>query len=168
MNLWTEFAHKVEARLADGGTFAHITDWGGKLPGAAVRIAAVFHVARHAHGEPWAQPIGVDDMGAALSLADVLAAHALIAFDCMGADCALDDARLILSWVAREGLQEFTRRDCHAANRCRFARAEALQAPLDVLIERAYIRPRGRAVVKAAGRPSQAYEVNPLWTPKPC
>jgi len=163
MNLWTDFAHKIEAQLADGGTFAHITDWGGKLPGAAVRIAACFHVARHSHGEPWAQPVGADDMVAALSLAEVLSKHALLAFDAMGADAALDDARLILAWIARERLQEFSRRDCHAAHKHRFARAEELQAPLDVLVERGYIRPRGRAVVKAVGRPSQAYEINPTW-----
>jgi len=168
LGLLQQFAHKVEARLADGGTFAHITDWGGKLPGAAVRMAAVFHVARYAHGEPWETPIGADHMAAALCLADVLGKHALIAFDCMGADAAFDDGRVILSWVAREGLQEFTRRDCHAAHKHRFARAEGLQAPLDVLIERGYIRPRSRAVVKAVGRPSQVFEVNPLWLVKPC
>lgn len=162
MNLWTEFAHRVEAMLAPGGAFQSLTDWGGKLPGAAVRMAAVFHVARYAHGEPWETPIGAVDMAAALRLADVLSKHALIAFDCMGSDAALDDARLILSWVAREGLREFTRRDAHKAHQSRFRRAEEMDAPLDVLVERGFIRPRSRAVAKAAGRPSQVFEVNPI------
>ena len=160
---WTDFAHKNEAMLADGGTFAHITDWGGKLPGAVVRIAAVFHVARFAHGEPWAHTIGADDMAAALRLGAVVAKHALIAFDCMGADSALDDARIILSWIRREGLKEFSRRECHKAYQHRFHRAEMIDAPLNVLVERGFIRPRPAPITPGVGRPkSRTFEVNPL------
>jgi hypothetical protein len=65
-----------------------------------VRAAAVLHVARYAH--LYEHCIGAVDMSAAVRLGEVLSKHALIAFDCMGADAALDDARVILSWVCRE------------------------------------------------------------------
>jgi len=168
LDLWNAFAHSVEAGLAEGGTFAHITDWAGKLPGAVVRIAGVLHVARHAHAKPWTHTIGAVDMAAAVRLGEVLSKHALIAFDVMGADAALDDARVILSWIRREGLKEFSRRDAHKAHQHRFPRADCLDAPLDVLAERGSIRPRPAPITPGVGRPkSCTFDVNPLAMEKP-
>jgi hypothetical protein len=168
LDLWNVFARSVEAGLAEGGTFAHITDWAGKLPGAVVRIAAVLHVARHAHAEPWTHTIGTVDMSAAVRLGEVLSKHALITFDCMGADAALDDARSILSWIRREGLKEFTRRDCHKALQSRFSRADSLDAPLEILHERGFIRPKPAPITPGVGRPkSRMFDVNPLALERP-
>lgn len=164
---WHAFALEIEGGMAAGGTFEHITDWAGKLPGAVARIAAVLHVARYAYANPWQHDISPDDMAAAIRLGRVLSCHALIAFNVMGADAALDDARAILNWIQREGKEAFTRRDCHAAHKSRFNRSEALKGPLDVLIERGYIRPRARAIALRGGRPSQNFEVNPLWITNP-
>jgi len=162
LDLWNVFGRSVEADLADGGTFAHVTDWAGKLPGAVARIAAVLHVARHAHAEPWTHSIDSVDMAAAIRLGEVLGKHALIAFDCMGADSALEDARSILSWIRREALKEFTRRDCHKAHQGRFSRADSLDAPLDVLVERGFLRSRPAPITPSVGRPkSRTFEVNP-------
>ncbi len=156
---WQTFAHKVEAGMLDGGTFAHCTDWAGKLPGAVARIAALLHIARHATSGTWtAMPISHDDMTAALRMADALSAHALSAFDLMGADLALDGARAVLRWVKREGMAEFTFRDCQAANKHRFRRATEIEPVIEVLSERHFIRPR---VEKVAYRPSRIFEVNP-------
>lgn len=107
---WKSFAHKVEAGMREGGTYAHLTDWAGKLPGAVIRVAALLHIARHAR--PWKNEIGIEDMDAALRIADVLSIHALAAFDLMGADPALDGARVVLRWIKREGKPEFTTFDC--------------------------------------------------------
>ena len=40
---WLEFARVVEKDLREGGRFEYITDWAGKLPGAAARIAGLLH-----------------------------------------------------------------------------------------------------------------------------
>jgi len=157
---WKRFAHSIEAGMGPGGQFEHVTDWAGKLPGAVARIAAVFHVVRHADGQPWQYLVSAEDMAAAVRLGETLGQHALIAFDAMGADDAMENARAILSWVAREGLREFARREAHKAHQSRFHRAEEMNAPLEVLIERGYIRPCPRAT-GAGGRPSMRYEVNP-------
>lgn len=158
---WAVFANSIEAGMAEGGTYAHVTDWAGKAPGVVARIAAVLHVARYAHATPWNYAVDVESMEPAIRLGEVLAKHALLAFDCMGSDPGLDDARTILSWVLREAKATFTRRDCHAANKHRFPRADALDAGLDVLCERGHIRLKLQALRATAGRPSRTYEVNP-------
>ena len=40
---WREFALWVESAVGEGGELEHMRDWGGKLPGAAGRIAGAFH-----------------------------------------------------------------------------------------------------------------------------
>lgn len=158
LQAWQTFAHKVEAGMREGGTFSHATDWAGKFPGAVARIAALLHIARHALIRPWEHEISLADMAAALRMADALSAHALAVFDLMGADPALDGARVVLRWIEREGKPEFTFRDCHYAHKTRFKRAAELEPIIDVLIERHYIRQR---VAKVAHRPSRILEVNP-------
>jgi hypothetical protein len=159
LQAWQSFAHKVEAGMREGAAYAHLTDWAGKLPGAVVRIAALLHIARHALVKPWEKEISIEDMSAALRMADVLSVHALAVFDLMGADPALDGARVVLRWIEREGKHEFTFRDCHYAHKTRYQRTAELEPIMEVLIERHYIRPR--ALKQVQGRPSRFYEVNP-------
>lgn len=156
---WRKQEKVVELMLADGGLLADIRDWGGKLMGATARIAAVLHCARFAEVDPTPLEIGIEDMEAALRLAKCLTSHALIVFDMMGAEPALDDARRVLKWIQREQMPEFTFRNCHYAHKTRFKRAEDLEPAMNVLEERGYIR---RRMEKVSHRPSKIYEVNPL------
>lgn len=158
LQVWQSFAHRIEAGMREGGTYAHITDWAGKFPGAVARIAVLLHITRHALVRPWEKEVSLDDMSAALRMAEALSAHALAVFDLMGADPALDGARVVLRWIEREGKSEFTFRDCHYAHKTRYKRAAELEPIIDVLIERHFIRPR---VAKVAHRPSRKLEVNP-------
>lgn len=158
LRIWKAFALKIEAGMREGGTFEHITDWASKLPGAVARIAGLLHITRHAFGDPWMIEINKDDMKAAIRMADVLSAHALVVFDLMGADPAIDGARAVLRWIKREGKAEFTFRDCHHAHQSRFKMAADLEPCIDVLAERYFVR---RKTAKVAHRPSRAYEVNP-------
>lgn len=159
LQAWQNYALKVEAGMREGCTYAHLTDWAGKLPGAVIRIAALLHIARHSLVRPWDKEISIEDMNAALRMADVLSVHALAVFDLMGADPALDGARVILRWIEREGKPEFTFRDCHYAHKTRYKRTAELEPIMEVLIERHYIRPR--ILKQAQGRPSRIYEINP-------
>ena len=52
MQAWQCFAHNIEVEMRESGTYAHLTDWAGKLPGATVRIATFFHIARFALVRP--------------------------------------------------------------------------------------------------------------------
>jgi hypothetical protein len=157
---WKAFWRTVEADMGPGGKFEHCTDWAGKFPGAVARITGLLHIARHAFRGPEKHAIGLEDMAAALRMADCLAAHALAVFDLMGADPALDGARVVLAWLRRERLETFTFRDCHYVHKSRFKRASELEPAIDVLTERHYIRP---LVPKdrPAHRPSRVFEANP-------
>ena len=159
LTAWQLFALKVETGMREGGTFAHFADWAGKLPGAVIRIAALLHIARHSLVKPWEKEISIEDMSAALRMADVLSIHALAVFDLMGADPALDGARVVLRWIERESKPKFTLRDCHYAHKTRYKRTAELEPIMEVLIERYYIRPR--ALKPIQGRPSRIYEINP-------
>ena len=158
---WRHFAVRVEADCAAGGRFEHIRDWASKFAGAVARIAAVLHVAHHA-GRGIPQHIEAEDMSAALRMAEPLAAHALMVFDAIGADAALEDARAILEWVGRERLESFTRTEAYVALRRRFRNAAALNAAFNVLEERGHVRvTRTFAPGGQGGRPTERYELNP-------
>ena len=47
------FALVIEKQMRPGGDFEHCTDWAGKVPGAAVRVAGVLHGIKHAQDRPW-------------------------------------------------------------------------------------------------------------------
>ena len=154
---WAEFYNIVERDLRDDGRFEHVRDWAGKLPGAAARIAGLLHCAGNPH-EPWTVPVSLGTMTTALDLAAVFADHALIAFDLMGADTSLDEARKVWRWIERNRLESFSKRDCHNALQGSFKRVKELEEPLIVLIERNYIQAETKPT---GGRPSIIYRVNP-------
>lgn len=156
---WLDYWRMVERAMGEGGRFEHVTDWAGKLPGALARIAAILHCTRHAYDKPQDHEISTQDMQAALRMGDCLSAHALAAFDLMGADPALDGARHVMKWIERKGDPEFSFRDCHYANKGRYRRAEELEPVIDVLTERHYIRPKVMKLVQ--GRPPRIYAINP-------
>jgi len=160
LNLWTDFSRSNEKKMREGGTFEHITDWAGKLPGAVARISGLLHIARKAFLNPWDYKIDEIDMNSAIHIAEALSSHALAAFDLMGADKALDDARIILRWIKRLGNKSFSFRDAHYAHKNRFKRAHLMDDAINILIERHFIR-RQRSEEKKHGRPSRIFDVNP-------
>ena len=57
-----EFSQHIETSMRPGGACEHATDWAGKAPGTAARIAGVLHGIQHAHGEPWEHAITGETM----------------------------------------------------------------------------------------------------------
>jgi hypothetical protein len=158
---WVAFATKVEHELRDGGAFENIRDWAGKLPGQVVRIAGVYHVA--IEPEPMKQPIAEATMHQALTLAAVLAEHALLAFDYMGADPSVECAKRIWKWVVDTRPETFSARDAYQAVKGSYPKMEQVAAGLRVLTERIYIRPVPDQGRPGPGRkPSPVFEINPL------
>jgi hypothetical protein len=118
-----------------------------------------------AHLAGWAQPIGADNFAGAIRLADYLVEHARVAFDLMGADPRLEEARWLLDWINRTGRTQFSRRDAHAAApRGCFRKATDLEPALALLEEHGWLRrvdadPSG----PKGGRPaSPRFLINPL------
>ena len=160
------FERELEPRLAAGsGDLAHLAGWAAKLAGATCRLAGLLHLASHLRYS-WAQPISASTFTGAIQLAGYLIEHARAAFDLMGADHRIDDARWLLDWINRTNRTQFSRRDAHQAARGRFPKATDLEPALRLLEEHGYLRrvdpepprdPHGR------GRPaSPRFLANPL------
>ena len=157
---WREFSLKVEHEMREEGKFARITDWAGKLPGTAARIAGLLHCVEHAGVVPIPDKISLPTILSALEIAAILSEHALAAFGLMGADPAIEGAKKVWRWVERTRSESFTGRDCFQALKGSFKRMAELQTSLDVLLERGYLAKTPKKSV-GSGRPSTSYCVNP-------
>jgi hypothetical protein len=81
----------------------------------------------------------------------------------MGADPVVEDAKFVLAWVARKGLDSFSERDAFEGTKGRFKKVDALRPALALLINHGYVRPLGTDARTGPGRrPSPVYQVNPL------
>ena len=153
---------EVETMLGDGGEMECFRDWGGKLAGATVRLAAVLHCMEYTP----VQPICVGTIDSAVEIARYLIPHAeavlkLIQQDGISID---DDAQYVLRWIKRHTRSDFTKREAHQHGKRRFPRAEDIDPALNELVNRGYIRQLPDNNVKP-GRPrSPRYEVNPELT----
>lgn len=159
---------EVERMLGDGGAMEAMKDWGGKLAGETVRLAAVLHCAEF----DLDLEIGEGTLAAAISIARYLIPHAEAVFTLMSAtdDAADNEAALyILRWIKRHGKSEFSKRDAQQHGRRRFPSADAIDEPLGELTRRGYIRLKPTKS-SGPGRPSSpVYEVNPKFnSPEHC
>jgi len=156
LEAWQAFAQFIESKQGEGREYEFIQDWTAKLPGAALRIAGVCHVAEY--GEASLE-INSKTIEKALDLCQSLIIHAQIAFEMMETDQAVDDAKIILKWIMENRDPVFKRSECHKAHHGRFKKVERLITALDVL--------RGWNVisdvdsVKTGRRPTIIHHVNP-------
>lgn len=160
-----EFRQDTELAFRPGGDMEHAQDWGGKLPGAIARIAAILHALQNPDA-PHESAINEGTMIGAIHIGYYLKSHALAAFDLMGADPGVEDARHVLRWIERQGRREFSLRDAHQSLKGRFKRVRSLSPALEVLIELCYIMPLDLSASYGPGRrPSPRYAVNPCCLP---
>jgi hypothetical protein len=174
---WKAFAREVETGMAEGGPLESLRDWAGKLPGAAGRIAGVFHCIEHAGRllqedpedlfppTPDHYPLTGATMRTALSLARKLLAHAVFVYGIMGEDEGIWAARRILRWIRNTNAEGFSVNECYRALRGTFPKRADLDPGLLTLAERNYLRRERPPAARKPGRPSERYQVNPAtWT----
>ncbi|MEU7909168.1 DUF3987 domain-containing protein [Actinoplanes sp. NPDC049118] len=162
-NLVLDIERTVEPRLAPGGAWAHILDWGSKYTGAVVRIAGLIHLAENLR-DGWGRPVSADTLERAAMIGDYYAAHALAAFDDMGADQSTRNARQVLTWIERTTATAFTRRELFRAVQSSQLKTMAdLDPVLAVLEAHGYLRQLDPPTPKRAGGrpPSPSYLVHP-------
>lgn len=133
-------------------------DWGGKLVGAMVRIAALLHLSSFSVDVP----ISAETMAAATGIAEFLGAHAEAAYQAMGADESIEDAKYLWRRIAASGEAEISKRDLFRLVRGKFKKAESMEAPLRVLAEYGYIRVEDVERDGAGRKASPKIKVNPL------
>ncbi len=159
ITLLRDWEDEVEGMLDEGGVMEIMRDWGAKLAGATLRIAAVLHCVEYGPvGE-----IGQATIAAAVEIARYLIPHAEATMSLMQAkdDAGDDNARYVLRWIERHGRREFTKSEAQHHGKRRFPKAEDIDAPLAELTKRGYIRLKPAAPAGPGRPPSPAYEVNP-------
>jgi replicative DNA helicase len=149
----------VEPSLAPSGNWAHIVDWASKYAGAIARIAGLLHLGDQGPSGH----IEAATFERAATIGAYFADHALAAFDDMGTDPLIDDARHVLSWIERTQPERFTKRDLFSAlSRGRFRKAADLDPVLNLLVGHGYLAPAATPDRRGAGRsPSPAWLVHP-------
>lgn len=162
---FTLYREALEPRLAATGDLDHLTDFGGKLHGQVIRLAAVTHLAENV--TRWGEPIGLAAMERAVTLADYFLDHALAVFEFMDPTRGFEDATAVLRWITDQGKPTFTRRECHRAHESRFPTVEDLAATLATLEAHGYVRALPQVTGEKGGRPSQPYAVHPRQTTQP-
>lgn len=150
------YQEHVENKL--GGEWEHMRDWGGKLVGAMARIAALLHLSSF----PVDVPISAETMYGATKIAEFLGAHAEAAYQAMGADESIENAKYLWRRIEADGETEISKRDLFRLVRGKFKKAESMDAPLRVLVEYGYIRIEDMERDGAGRKASPKIKVNPL------
>ena len=153
----TAWRDELEPRRRPDRDLGAMQGWASKLDGATVRIAGLLHLA--AGPDSFGERISRATMERAISVARYLIPHAQTAFDLMGADGPLEDARRVLRWIVAGQRTDFTKRECHRAHEAHFTRVDDLEPALAILAEHGWIRLAEDP--KRPGRPSTRYQVNP-------
>ncbi|MBT3846179.1 MAG: DUF3987 domain-containing protein [Gammaproteobacteria bacterium] len=155
------FQRGIEKDLGEFGKFEHIQGWAGKIAGQAARIAGLIHCAEYADAHPHNKDIEGPSINKAIAIVNILIEHALSAFDLMGVNGDIEDARKIWRWIESRQREEFTRSDCQQQLKVVFKRIADIQPGLDVLEER-YLILNDTEKTRKAGRPVVKYRVNPV------
>lgn len=151
--VFTQYREYVERKL--GGDWEDMRDWGGKLCGAAARIAGLLHLSENQAGEPISQAT----MERAIEIARALESHAETAYGFMQADEGESTARYILKRIKAAGRDELSRSEL--CRLCRKLSPDELDSAAEELEERGYLRKTEGKTGPAGGRPGATYQINP-------
>ena len=163
-DLFAEFRQSIEDRRVPGGDLRPLAEWSVKLEASTLRLVGLLHLA---HGRPAHGDIDGDMVTAALEVADYWIEHAFAVHDMWGTDEIMVQARMILDWLAKRGLDTFTGRDVYTAHRRQFPKAEMIEEPVRLLVERGWVRPLEPVEIVTGKRgKTLGFEVNPaLFNP---
>jgi hypothetical protein len=154
--LSADFHSKLEPRLTDG--LENIQGFAGKLHGAVLRIAGIFHLI---DGNTDEQCISSDTMRNAIRIGRYFLHSAKFAYKTMGADKQLQDAKYILKYLKRQNVTETTRYEIFRLCRGRFKKNEDMTPAVVLLEDYGYIRETETDYKNVGRKPSPKYEINP-------
>ncbi len=156
-----DYQSQIEKLL--GTEWEFMRDWGGKLVGACVRIAALIH-AGTVQREPGAVvrlPVSGETMSAAVKIVEFLAANAEAVYKVMGASESYEDAKYLWRRITESGKSELSKRDLFNLCKGKFRTVDQMQPSFQILIERGFVREEER---KTGGRPTKKVTINPMAT----
>lgn len=113
---WADLHDRIEVRMRPEGDLAEFTDWAGKLPTQAARLAGIFHLVEHESlQEALETPISRRTIICAGSVIEFLIPHALKTFGRMTESSSMKLIRRIIDWIQRKKLAQFGLRECYRA-----------------------------------------------------
>lgn len=151
---------QLENRRQPTGDLRPMAEWTTKLESSTARTAALLHLAA---GKNHERLIDQDTLSQAISIGEYWLEHAKAVHDMWGADDTLSKARQILAWIVQNGILDFSIRDLYGANRRLFPRADDTVQPLELLVERGWLRALfdGPISVGRRGKQSPKFAVHP-------
>jgi hypothetical protein len=162
--LWKSFQRDVENLMREGQALEHLRDWGGKLPGAAARLAGLLHAADFASCLLDNREIKDDAMGRAITLARFYLQTALVVFDVMGAAPGAVAARALWKGIEQARKPTFKARDAWMPLRGRWPTVDAIEPGFLTLLDHNYLAEMPNPDAGKRGRPSRMFRVNPSLT----
>lgn len=150
---------EVEPRLRRHvGDLAHIRDWAAKWVGLCVRLAGILHAA-----DGTGSTVSAETFANATRIGRWALGHALRAFDALGADPAIEDARHLLGVIERRQLSEWSVKELFdIVPRGQFAKVDDLRTGVEILEAHGWVRAMPAPEAKKRGRPrSPRYESHP-------
>jgi hypothetical protein len=161
--LWKDHQRRVEVQLREGGRFACMTDYAGKLPGAVARLAGLMHCAQFALEAvgPADRLIGEDTVHRAVHLGELLAEHALIVFDLMSDNGALEAARKVWRHIQASGMTAFTFSEIWHPLRGTFKIADDIEPAIEMLLDHRLLLAPEEGILGRRGRRGRRFTVNP-------
>ncbi|MBX9670497.1 MAG: DUF3987 domain-containing protein, partial [Candidatus Obscuribacterales bacterium] len=171
LQCFLDFSQGVENLLKDGAPLHHVRDWGSKLAGAGLRIAAIFHLIEQAAKDRIGREndycdleIKEETLREALEFCSVLISHAVYAFWSMCGEQAVSDASAIIKRMLKSPTP-VPESDLKHMERFRQRRLSGDQNRFKIAIEELQSRNIVRQVKinsKGPGRPALPhYELNP-------
>jgi len=163
VQLLDDFHEGHEPRLhPDFGDLAEMADWAAKLPGQLVRVATLLAL----FDQPHVDRIDATWVRQAINLAPYFISQASAAFRLMAGNTSRTARpRIVLTWIRRKHLTEFTVRDVRRGlGGQEWAKdVEEIRAALDELEDLGWVQmlPQPDTGSRAGRKPSERYAVNP-------
>lgn len=163
-DLLYNFAEFIEQNQGEGARFESIQDWTSKLPGAAARIIALCHIAEY-EIEAASKLVPPETVQPVLDFCKLLIEHAQAAFDMIGADPVVADAKFAYSRLKNHLERDETGRlylsenKLYQSGRFKNDKMERCRNALGVLKDRGIISEQHR--LKTDGRSKLIRYINP-------
>lgn len=153
LKLWSQFRTDLEVTFRPGGGLNTCIGWAAKLPGMALRLAGLLHIASGS----MSQVITEQTMNDTLNLAALLTEHALVAYSMMRLDDDSKLAAIVCRWICKQNQLTFTRSDFTNFLKNRNLDYRQKEKVLDILYERNIISKQQKPATGGA----KFYYVNP-------
>ncbi|EKE01160.1 MAG: hypothetical protein ACD_21C00202G0009 [uncultured bacterium] len=165
---WKDFQRENERQLRPNGAFYTLQGWAGKICGFALRIAAILHVVKTTETSAWHGDgnssngntiISAESMAGALEIAALLTKHTIAAYNLIGTNQSLQDAKELFGWIMEQNNPSFTQTEITYAMRHRkLGVKDRLVCATRALIDRNILKQR---VDSSTHKPTTHFLVNP-------